>query len=189
MFPLKKQAFPHIHRWARGRKRGGIPPGRPKKCSPQTYNLFTTVTPSNWLAAGGGGKILFLLKNAKILVAIKKIFRFCLLSPPLSPLRKVELPPPPRGKKTTPPRPKFGWQPRNFFGFSFYSPLPPSQWCKLFPPPPLGVQNHPHPPAEIRLIPLPVAYAHIRFGKIHSRLGFRLQQSFKGGGKCFQVSK
>ena len=31
-------------------------PGRPKKRSPQTNNLFTTVPQSNWLAAGGGRK-------------------------------------------------------------------------------------------------------------------------------------
>ncbi len=86
---IKRITF--THRWARGGGKGGeYPPRTSKKVlPPQTNNLFTTVPPSNWLATEGGRKNDYfcskLPKFCRLSAAIKKIFRFCLLFPPLSP--------------------------------------------------------------------------------------------------------
>ncbi len=49
--------FWHCQRWARGGATGpNTPPDVQKSAPPLTNNLFTTVPPSNWLAAAGGRK-------------------------------------------------------------------------------------------------------------------------------------
>ena len=112
------------HRWARGGKGGngaggggggggGVggsmpPPDVQKSAPPQTNNSFTTVPPSNWLAAVGSRKNEKKnYQNCQTFAAFRWlspfVSSFCLLFPPLSPLRKAELVPPPGVPKTTPP--------------------------------------------------------------------------------------
>ncbi len=89
-----------------------LPPDVQKSALPPDQPLFTSVSPSNWLAAKSDRKIDYFcpkLPLCRLSASIKIIFCFWLLFPPLSPLRKAGLVPPLEVQKPLPPRPKFGW--------------------------------------------------------------------------------
>ncbi len=102
--------FCYNHRWAGGGMGGEYPlPDVQKTAPPQANNLFTTVPPSNWLAAGGCRKLnTFLFKIAKILPPFGgyqqnfQVLSFIPPPPPCPPSERRNLSPSPGGPKTTP---------------------------------------------------------------------------------------
>ncbi len=100
----------------KGGRKGGITPHltpeRQKKVLPlQTNNLFTTVPPYNWLAAGGGRKKDYFCSKLPKFAAFWRLSRQFsgFVSPPFPPSERRNLFPPPGCSKTTPPPPAKIW--------------------------------------------------------------------------------
>ncbi len=131
------------HRWARGggERRGNTPPPTPpdvQKSAPPKPTTYLLLFPplSGWQPEA----------TEKMTIFVQNCQKFCLFRRVFPP-QKGKTCPPPGGKKTTLPRPKFGWSPSQL-------PTPPMVRSVKF------LAPHSPPQSLAEAIPLWVFYTH-----------------------------